>query len=263
VTTALLAAATRLPTPSPTVRSAAAPAGPEAVAPSVGGIAGWAVEVMEVLGVLGAALLIALENVFPPLPSEVVLPLAGFAASLGTLPLVWVIVGTTIGSLVGALVLYWIGARVGQERLRRLADRVPLLDGRDIDRTVAFFDRHGGKAVFFGRMVPLFRSLISIPAGVQRMPLVRFAVLTTAGSLVWNTVFVLAGYLLGRNWSLVERWSSVLQWVVAAAVVAALAVFVTKRLRRRSGRGPAAGKRRTDEAAGTPIGRPADDAQSR
>jgi membrane protein DedA with SNARE-associated domain len=211
-------------------------AAPATDSADVGGIAGWAVDLMERLGVLGAGLAIALENLFPPLPSEVILPLAGFTASLGTFSLVWVIVATTLGSLLGALVLYGLGRTVGHARLRAIAERLPLMDGDDVDRTVAWFHRHGSAAVFFGRFLPLFRSLISIPAGVERMNVVKFALLTTAGSLIWNTVFVLAGYLLGQNWHLVEGWSGVLQWVVIAAVVAALAVFVVKRVRRNRAR---------------------------
>lgn len=204
----------------------------------LGGIAGWAVGVMEALGVFGAALLIFAENLFPPLPSEVILPLAGFTASLGTFSLLWVIVATTVGSVLGALLLYGLGAGIGVERLRALADRLPLMHGGDIDRAMDFFARHGGKAVFFGRMVPLFRSLISVPAGVQRMPLPKFVLLSTAGSLLWNTVFVLAGYLLGQNWALVEESAGVLQWVVIVAVVGAVTVFVTRRVRQQRARAP-------------------------
>lgn len=215
----------RLPASTEVTRTAAA-------AGDLGGIAGWAVGVMETLGVLGAALLIFAENLFPPLPSEVILPLAGFTASLGTFSLLWVIVGTTLGSLAGALVLYWLGRSIGVDRLRAMADRLPLMHGGDIDRAMDFFARHGGKAVFFGRMVPLFRSLISVPAGVQRMPLPKFILLSTAGSALWNSLFVLAGYLLGQNWALVEQSAGVLQWVVIAAVVVAVTVFVVRRVRR-------------------------------
>lgn len=205
-----------------------------AAAGELTGIAGWAVGVMEALGVVGAALLIFAENLFPPLPSEVILPLAGFTASLGTFSLVWVIAATTVGSVLGAVVLYWLGRTIGADRLRTMADRLPLMHGGDVDRAMDFFARHGGKAVFFGRMVPLFRSLVSIPAGVQRMPMGRFVALSTAGSLIWNTVFVVAGYLLGQNWAVVEQSAGVLQWIVIAAVVVAVGVFVGRRLRSRA-----------------------------
>jgi membrane protein DedA with SNARE-associated domain len=189
------------------------------------------VGLMEVIGPAGAGLAIALENLFPPLPSEVILPMAGLAASRGSFTIVEAIAWTTIGSVVGAFALYGLGAWLGVDRLRRIAARVPLLRPEDIDRTVAWFRRHGGKAVFFGRMVPLFRSLISIPAGITRMPLLRFGLLTAAGSLIWNSIFVLAGFLLGEAWPIVERYAEILQYVVIAVAVGAVVWFVTVRTR--------------------------------
>jgi membrane protein DedA with SNARE-associated domain len=183
------------------------------------------------IGPAGAGLAIALENLFPPLPSEVILPMAGLAASRGSFTIVEAIAWTTIGSVVGAFALYGLGAWLGVDRLRRIAARVPLLRPEDIDRTVAWFRRHGGKAVFFGRMVPLFRSLISIPAGITRMPLLRFGLLTAAGSLIWNSIFVLAGFLLGEAWPIVERYAEILQYVVIAVAVGAVVWFVTVRTR--------------------------------
>lgn len=197
-------------------------------------IAQWAVSLMESLGGPGAGLAIALENLFPPLPSEIILPLAGLTASRGTFGLVEVLLWTTLGSVVGALVLYGLGAWLGRDRLRRIVARVPLMKVADVDRAEAWFDRHGSKAVFFGRMIPLFRSLISIPAGVERMPLVRFTLLTTAGSAIWNTIFVLAGYYLGENWELVEQYADIFQKLVIAIVAIAVIVFVVIRLRQRA-----------------------------
>lgn len=189
------------------------------------------VGLMELIGPAGAGLAIALENLFPPLPSEVILPMAGLAASRGSFTIVEAIVWTTLGSVVGAFALYGLGAWLGVERLRRIAVRMPLLQPKDIDRTVAWFGWHGGKAVFFGRMVPLFRSLISIPAGITRMPLARFGLLTAAGSLIWNSIFVLAGFFLGEAWPIVERYAEILQYVVIAGTVAAVALFVSARTR--------------------------------
>ncbi|KRA24373.1 hypothetical protein ASD65_08000 [Microbacterium sp. Root61] len=191
----------------------------------------WSVSLMDVIGPAGAGLAIALENLFPPLPSEVVLPMAGLAASRGSFTLFEALAWTTVGSIVGAFLLYGLGAWLGADRLRRVAARVPLLHPEDIDRTVGWFQRHGGKAVFFGRMIPIFRSLISIPAGVTRMPLWRFGLLTAIGSLIWNTVFVLAGYLLGESWHVVEQYVDVLQNVVIVVVVVAVAWFVFVRTR--------------------------------
>jgi len=198
-----------------------------------GGLAGWALGVMDVLGAPGAGLLIAAENLFPPLPSEVFLPLAGFAAGQGRISLASALFFTTLGSVVGALALYWLGARLGTDRLRALAGKIPLFKVSDVDRTEAFFQRHGGVAVFFGRMLPVFRSLISIPAGVSRMPLWRFVALTTAGSLLWNSLFVVAGYLLGENWDRMEGFASVFEYLVIGLAVAAVVWFTVKRLRAR------------------------------
>ncbi|MBB4920621.1 DedA family protein [Streptosporangium saharense] len=193
----------------------------------------WLVELMESLGAPGAGFAVAMENLFPPIPSEVILPLAGFASSRGEMNLLGVLLWTTTGSVVGALALYWIGAMLGRERVLALAARVPLLKVADIDKTEAWFLRHGRKTVFLGRMIPIFRSLISIPAGVERMPLGVFTALTAAGSLIWNTVFVLAGYLLGENWSLVEPYVSFGTNVVIAVVALAVLVFVALRLNER------------------------------
>ncbi|GAA4016184.1 hypothetical protein GCM10022247_43980 [Allokutzneria multivorans] len=198
-----------------------------------GGITGWAIGLMEALGGPGAGLAIALENLFPPLPSEVILPLAGFTASKGSLSLVGAILWTTLGSVVGALVLYAVGALLGRERTRAIAAKLPLVKVADIDRTEAWFARHGVKAVFFGRMIPIFRSFISVPAGVERMRMSTFLFFTTLGSLVWNTAFVLAGYTLGENWGLVEQYAGVLSKGVAAAVVLVVIWFVVTRVAKR------------------------------
>jgi membrane protein DedA with SNARE-associated domain len=197
------------------------------------GVAGWAVHLMETLGVVGAAIAIALENVFPPLPSEIILPLAGFTASQGSFGLVEAIVWTTLGSVVGAAVLYLVGALIGRDRTRALVGKIPLVSMDDVDRSEAFFARHARTAVFFGRMIPVFRSLISIPAGVERMPIGVFLLLTAAGSAIWNTIFVCAGYLLGENWHLVDQYAGIFQWVVIALVGAAALWFVVSRLRAR------------------------------
>lgn len=199
----------------------------------VGGLAGWAVSLMERIGGPGAGLAIFMENLFPPVPSEVVLPMAGFAAKLGQLSLTEAIVWTTLGSVLGAWVLYGLGAWLGHERLRVLAAKIPLIDVEDIDKTTAWFGRHGTKAVFFGRMVPLFRSFISLPAGTERMNFALFTLLTLLGSLIWNCVFIGAGYLLGANWHAIEPYTAALQYVVLAAVVGFVIWFVYSRIRRR------------------------------
>lgn len=194
------------------------------------GIAGWAVDVMETLGGFGAFLLIALENLFPPLPSEIILPLAGFTASLGTLSLVEMIIWCTAGSVIGAWALYGVGAALGRERTRKIMGALPLVNVDDIVKTESWFDKHGKWTVLLGRMIPIFRSLISIPAGVTRMPLVVFSLLTLVGSLIWNTILIYAGFALGENWDRVEGWVGTLSTIVIIVVVALLAWWITRRI---------------------------------
>ncbi|MBS3939713.1 MAG: DedA family protein [Actinobacteria bacterium] len=162
---------------------------------------------MEWLGAAGAGVAVALENLFPPLPSEVVLPLAGFAAHRGMFSLGEAIIWTTAGSVIGALALYGLGAVVGRDRLVDVVSKIPLVDAEDIVRAERWFERWGPLAVLFGRMIPIVRSLISVPAGVARMPLPRFVVYTAVGSVVWNSLFICAGYLLGAQWPLIESYA--------------------------------------------------------
>ncbi|MFI0709633.1 DedA family protein [Streptomyces inhibens] len=201
---------------------------------SIGSTApGWITDLMDALGAPGAGLAIAAENLFPPLPSEVILPLAGFAASGGSMHLASALAWTTLGSVIGALALYGVGALLGRERTVAIAARLPLVKVSDIEKTERWFQRHGTKAVFFGRMIPLFRSLISIPAGIERMPIPVFLALTTLGSLIWNAIFVLAGYLLGEKWEEVTGFVDVYSKVVLAAAALAVAAFVSVRVSRR------------------------------
>ncbi|WP_405465055.1 DedA family protein [Streptomyces anulatus] len=199
-----------------------------------GGIAGWAAGLVEAFGGPGAGAAIALENVFPPLPSEVILPLTGFAASQGVLSIASALFWTTLGSVVGAVVLYGIGAVFGRERMHAWWAKLPLVKASDLVRTEEWFARHGTKAILLGRMVPVFRSLISVPAGVERMPLPVFVTLTTAGSLVWNTVLVMAGYWLGDQWDVVGAYVGVVSKVVLALAAVALVGYVAMRIRGRN-----------------------------
>ncbi len=176
-----------------------------AESPPEGGIAGFVTGLVEKLGGPGAGIAVALENLFPPIPSELILPLTGFVASQGKLSLVGAIFWTTLGSVVGAVILYYVGALLGRERVAALIAKMPLMSVEDVERTEDWFGRHGRKAVFFGRMVPFFRSLISIPAGVERMRISLFVAYTAAGSLIWNTALIVAGYALGENWHVGRR----------------------------------------------------------
>ncbi|WP_116951558.1 DedA family protein [Jiangella endophytica] len=186
---------------------------------------------MDTMGAVGAGLAIAAENLFPPLPSEVILPLAGFTASRGDMNLAAAIIWTTIGSVVGALVWYAVGAAVGRDRTRAILAALPLVKMSDVDKAEAWFGKHGVKTIFFGRMIPIFRSFISIPAGVERMSLPIFLAFTTLGSAIWNSVFILLGYQLGQNWDAVEQYIGILQYAVIAAVVIGVAAFVVLRVR--------------------------------
>ena len=199
----------------------------------LGGLAGWVLDVIDAMGAVGVAALVALENLFPPLPSEVVLPLAGFLAGQGKLSLAAVLVAATVGSVVGALVLYWAGAALGRDRMRRIAERLPLMDADDVDRAQGWFDRHGRSAVLFGRLVPGVRSLVSIPAGIARMPLLPFLGYTTLGSAAYNAVLVLLGHQLGSRWRSVEKYSDPINYGVYALIVLGILVAVLRRARHR------------------------------
>lgn len=200
----------------------------------MGSVLDWVVEVMKVLGAPGVGIATALETVFPPVPSEVVLPLAGYTASQGHYGLVAAILCATVGSLVGAFVLYHLGALWGADRLCATAERIPLLHARDVERAIAWFGRNGRSAIFLGRLVPGVRSFISIPAGIDGMPLLRFTLYTTAGSLVWNSALIVAGYELGAQWHRVEAYVGEASVVVYGALGVAVLWFVVRRLVRRS-----------------------------
>lgn len=196
----------------------------------------WAVDVMGQLGSFGIGVLVAAENLFPPIPSEVILPLGGFAAAQGKFTLFEAILWATIGSVVGAYLLYALGRLLGHDRMVWIADKMPLVDSNDITKTVGWFDRHGTKAVFFGRMLPIFRSLISIPAGIEKMPIVKFGLLTTAGSLIWNTIFVVAGFFLGENWDVVLQYADILQNIVIVAVLIGITWWLVQKIRKHNAR---------------------------
>jgi membrane protein DedA with SNARE-associated domain len=194
----------------------------------------WVIDVIDALGYLGVALLVALENVFPPIPSEIVLPFAGVVARQGGATLPGMIVAATIGSLAGALVLYGVAAAVGPDRLRAFVARYGRwfrLTLDDLDRAERWFDRRAIVAVLLGRCVPLIRSLISIPAGFRRMPLGTFVVYTVIGSLIWNTGLIGAGHILGEEdrWRRIEDVMGYVQYAVIAAILAAISWFVWRR----------------------------------
>lgn len=199
----------------------------------LGELTGWAAGVIEAMGAPGVALLVALESIIPPIPSEIVLAMAGYLASEGRFNPVVVWLAATVGSLLGALVLYWVGAGLGEDRLKRWLDRLPLVDTDDLEKADRWFERHGRWAVLFGRMVPVVRSLVSIPAGANRMPLVEFGLLTTLGSGLWNAVFVGLAFALGSRWSEIDRYSTWFDYGIIALLVLMTVSWAVKKVRRR------------------------------
>ncbi len=193
------------------------------------GLTDVVVDVVDALGYVGVALLVLAENLFPPIPSEVVLALAGFVASQGDATVPGMIAASTAGSVGGALILYGIAAWFGPVRLRRLVVRyggwLRLTEG-DLDRAESWFDRWSGPAVLLCRCVPLVRSVISLPAGLRRMPIWRFVFYTTVGSMVWNTLFILSGYALGEQWETVVEYADYAKYAVIVFIVVAFLLFV-------------------------------------
>lgn len=187
------------------------------------------VSLVGALGAPGVGIAVAAENLFPPIPSEVILPSAGFAAASGSMGLVSAIVWATIGSVVGALALYVLGAWFGRARFYSLASKIPFVKEADIERAEAWFVRRGPLAVLLGRVVPVVRSLISIPAGIERMKLLPFTLYTAIGSALWNSVLIGAGYALGANWAIVEEWISRYQLIVFGLAGIALAVWMVRK----------------------------------
>lgn len=199
----------------------------------LGDAASWVVGIIDALGYVGLALIVALENVFPPIPSELILPLAGFLSAQGRMTFAGAVVASTVGSVVGALALYALGAWLGERRVRALVrdhGRWLMISEEDLDKAEDWFNRHGRTAVLIGRLVPLVRSLISIPAGVAGMPLGAFIAYTTLGSGIWNVLLIGGGRMLGDNWDLVGRYQHYLGNLVIAALVGAIVWFVGKRL---------------------------------
>ncbi|MTH35324.1 DedA family protein [Paracoccus limosus] len=184
----------------------------------------WVVSTIDSWGYLGVFLLMVAEHLFPPIPSEVIMPLAGFLAAQGKLSLGLTILIGTLGSTVGTMTWYFIGMWIGEARIKRFAGRygrLMALSPADIDNARGWFERHGAAAVFFGRMIPAIRTLISVPAGLARMPFGKFLVFTAAGSAVWTAALTFAGLLLHENYTRVEGYVDPLSKLVVIAVVAA------------------------------------------
>ena len=193
---------------------------------------GWIKTVMQTLGYPGIAALMFLENVFPPIPSELIMPLAGFVSVVGNLSFVGVVIAGMVGSVLGALPLYYLGYFVGRRRLMRLADRHGYwltISGADIERASAWFRRHGGAAVFFCRFIPGIRSLISIPAGFAKMNLALFLLYTAVGTGLWAALLAWLGRLLGANWQMVEHYLGPVSYAVLGLLAAVFIFWITRR----------------------------------
>ena len=200
------------------------------------GIKTWAESVIGTMGYPGLTLIMFLENVFPPIPSEIVLPLAGSLTITGRFTILWVVFWGMVGSLLGALFFYALGMWLGEERVRWIIEKYgkwAMLSTDDFDKAVDWFDRFGDLVIFFGRMVPVVRSLVSIPAGMAKMNMVKFVLYTIVGTSLWNFLLAIAGRLLGSSWPVVADWIGVYQNVVFALSGAAVAAFIGLRLWRR------------------------------
>jgi membrane protein DedA with SNARE-associated domain len=210
----------------------------------------WTGRIVESMGYPGVVLLMFLENVLPPIPSELIMPLAGYLAARGEMGFAGVVVAGTAGSVLGALPLYGLGRWLGQERLCRWAARwghwVAVSPG-DVRKAAEWFGRHGGKSVLLCRLVPGVRSLVSIPAGAARMPLIPFVAYTAVGTAVWAGALAWLGHALGQNYGRVQHYLGPATYVVLAALCVGFVVRVVK-LRRAKASRPAG-----DDAACAPA----------
>ncbi|AXG99553.1 DedA family protein [Deinococcus wulumuqiensis] len=194
----------------------------------------WIQNLMDSMGYLGILLLMVLENIFPPIPSELIMPSAGFAAARGDMSLGMVVLMGTLGSVIGTLPLYYIGKAFGEDKLVAWADKHGkwlTLSGKDIKKADDWFDRHGSKAVLFGRMVPGIRSLLSLPAGMSEMPLPKFLIYSAIGSALWSAALAYAGYALGENYDRVEQYVGPASKVILGLLVVGAVAWFLKRKR--------------------------------
>lgn len=184
------------------------------------------------MGVVGVALLVALEKVFPPMPSELVLPLAGYLTGQGRMSLSGAIIAATVGSVAGALVLYVISAAMGEKRVRHFAKRYGRwlqLGDEDLDHADKWFDRHGDMAALSGPLIPLVRSAVSIPAGFRRMSIWKFTIFTTIGSAIWNSILIGLGWWAGDRWQVVEQYASYFNYAVLTLLIIGIGWWIWKR----------------------------------
>lgn len=196
----------------------------------------WITDFMEQFGYLGIMLMLAFENIFPPIPSEIILPFGGFMTTTSDMTIPGVLIAATVGSLLGAVVLYWIGRLLDVSRLEKIVERWGgwlRISAKDIRRADAWFDKYGYWTVLFCRMIPLVRSLISIPAGMSGMKFGQFMLFTTIGTLGWNTLLILLGAALGESWEdiahYIDAYSNVVYVVLAAGILVLGVLFFRRR----------------------------------
>lgn len=195
------------------------------------GLTGFAADVLTALGDVGVGVLVFLEVLVPPIPSEVILPFAGYLSQSSSLNLGWLIFWSTLASWLGALLLYWLGAAIGMDRAVRMLAATKLVSRSDLERGSEWFVRSGGWTVLVGRMVPGVRSLISIPAGASRMNLVTFSAYTIIGSGLWNALLLGVGAALGTQHEQLEQYLGYLDYAVYSAIAIALVVLIVRRIR--------------------------------
>lgn len=196
----------------------------------------WAQEIIDSFGYVGVALMMFIENIFPPIPSEVVMPFAGFLVTRGTFTFVGIVIAGTIGSVVGALPIYYLGVRLTKERVRRLIRRHGrwfLVDESDFERAIGLFHEHGWTMIFVGRLIPGVRSLISLPAGLDRMPLMPFLFFTALGTGLWSALLGYAGVALGENWQRILVFLDQYQIILLIVVVLLVTLFIGRRAEQR------------------------------
>ncbi|NSL52932.1 DedA family protein [Calidifontibacillus erzurumensis] len=189
----------------------------------------WLIGIMNEFGYIGILLLIALENIFPPVPSEVILTFGGFMTTYSDLTITGVVIASTLGSVIGALVLYGIGLLLDVENLEKIIDRwghILRLTKEDIHKADAWFDKYGPWAVFFCRFIPLIRSLISIPAGMSNMKFVLFLILTTFGTLIWNVVLINLGATVGSSWDSIVAYMDIYSNIVYVVLAVLFVIFI-------------------------------------
>ena len=190
-----------------------------------------AVNIIEQIGLTGAALLIAIEVVILPIPSELILLLSGFNVSIGNFGFVAALIATTIGSLIGALFLYGVGFIFTEERLEQIVSKYGKYVGfkvKDLQKTASWFEKHGAQLVFFGRLIPLIRSLVSIPAGLTKMKLSKFILFTVLGSGIWNSIWISLGFLLGDQWTKAEKYTKYIDLLVNIGIGIFIVFFLYK-----------------------------------